>query len=335
MFANSLGGCEGGTTIIVNAGGGGGSNGAQGVQGAIGPQGPTGPIGVQGPQGFNGAQGVMGPAGPQGLQGSSASSNIIIGYEYDFDTSTYMDNVQSGLFRMNGSHSIRFIDKMSINNIDACGNNIGSQLIDNYFGYIKIFSVNEPLNYHVFEVTDVSAQSFTSPSGITNNWTLYDVICHDYMTPNGSTSVSLTTNDRCMIQLHYRSYPTIGLAMRFDISTNLTSTNINTLYNRGKIKLNNSTLVSVSKFSIGKYDIYNKSIEAFVGPDLSGGYICISSRYKQRRPLYLKTFNWLLPASGQLDYTFDVSPICATGTGVNTIDFEDGELLDVRPHYNF
>ena len=340
MLRNSLGECHDGTTIIVNAGGGGG--GGSGAQGSIGPQGPQGtlgPTGVQGPRGSS-IQGPMGPTGlQQGLQGISASSNINIGdtyrqYEYRFSTNTTLRNGTSGSYFRFGGTLIKFINQMIINVRDACGNNISSDLIANSFGYIKIFSIDEPLNYYVFEVTNASLQSRTY-FGITTRWVLYDVIFHDYMTPNGSTNISLPFDTRCMIQLHYRSYPTIGLAMRFESNTNIIPNSRNGTYDRGKIQLNSSTLNTVSRLSIGRKDIYNDSVQAFVGPDLSGGYLCISSRYKQRRPLYLKTSNWLFPGSGTLAYTFDVSAIYSTGAGMNTIDFEDGELLDVEPHYNF
>ena len=188
-------------------------------------------------------------------------------------------------FRFGGT-SIRFINQMILNVIDACGNNISSDLIANSFGYIKIFSIDEPLNYYVFEVTNASLQSRTY-FGITTRWVLYDVIFHDYMTPNGSTNISLPFDTTCMIQLHYRSYPTIGLAMRFESNTNIIPNSRNGTYDRGKIQLNSSTLNTVSRLSIGRLDIYRDNVQAFVGPDLSGGYLCISSRYKTKTKIFI------------------------------------------------
>ena len=169
------------------------------------------------------------------------------------------------------------------------GNNIGSDLSDNNFGYIKFFSVDDPLIYYVFEVTNSIDLSSTIPFPL--NWTQFDVILHDYMNDGNQTFVSLPNGQLTFVQLHYRSYPTHGLSYRYDVSSNIINAGGNivgkTFFNDNSFSLMKDILLLV------EHDIYEEDNELLL-QSISGGIITISSRYKQRTPLYIRLGNGIL-----------------------------------------
>jgi len=274
--------------------------------------GPTGPTGSIGPTGQTGIQGNPGETSPEKTHGDTYRQ-----YLYKYDSSTNMiTGANQKVYKMN-SNTVLDISQVSINHIDGSGNNIGSDLLDNNFGYIKFFSVDNPLIYYVFEVTNSIDLSSTIPFPL--SWTQFDVILHDYMNDGNQTFVSLPNSQVTFVQLHYRSYPTHGLSYRYDVSSNIINAGGNIV---GKTFFNDNSFSLIKYFTIGKRDIYEEDNELLL-QSISGGIITISSRYKQRTPLYIRLGNGSL-------YNNNAYQFSASGINTNaTINFDIGELIDV------